>query len=342
MVSSLEEPASADPVFSLPLADCHLHFEGLLPLALVEALARAAGHPFGQRSAFEARRAGVRDASGFLSLYAEVCGLFRGPEDYARAAREISAELSRGRVRYAEIYVSPEIFARFGHDPSACLDAIEEGFRADEEATVCRILLDAVRQWGPESAERVLDLYERRPLSSIVGFGVGGDEASVPASSFSNVYLRARRAGLKTSIHAGEWGGPASLRAALDHLRPDRVDHGIAAAADPGLLERLADEGTPLCVAPTSNVATGAVAGWSDHPLRALLDAGVCVGLSADDPLFFDTDSRREYAIVQDRLGLSPPLLARLAENAWRGAFCSPQEKARALTEISAAAPTDL
>jgi len=314
------------------LADCHLHFEGCLPIETVERLARSSGHLFADRLVFESRRSGVRDPPGFLSLYAELCRLFRGPEDYALAARDVAAQLSRQGVAYAEIYVSPEILRRMGLDPAVCLSAIDDGFRSG--AFHCRILLDAVRQWGPEAADRVLDLYEKTAPSSVVGFGVGGDENALPAASFAGVYARARALGLKTSVHAGEWGGPDSVREALDSLRPDRLDHGIAAALDDQLLERLADEHTVLCVAPSGNRITGALARFGEHPLPRLLEAGVRVALSADDPLLFATSTAGEYHLAARQLGLSEEWLRRIAENSWRAAFCSPQERETGLASL--------
>ena len=218
----------------------------------------------------------------------------------------------------------------------SCLEAIDEAFRARPGGCDCRILLDVVRQWGPESADRVLDLHERNPLPSVVGFGMGGDERAVPAAAFAGVYMRARALGLKTSVHAGEWTGPDSLEQALDVLRPDRVDHGIAAAADAGLAERLADERTTLCVAPTGNVATGAVKSFEEHPLPRLIEAGVRVALCADDPLLFATTTANEYRVARERLGLGALELRRLAENTWRAAFCSKPQREAGITALAA------
>lgn len=323
------------------LADCHLHFEGSLPEVSLAVLARRDGHRFADPAAFESERSRVADAKGFLALYAEVCGLFRSPRDYGDAAAAIARSLSKEGLSYAEIYVSPEIAARFGLDPRACLVEIDRGFREAqaEGATRCRILLDAVRQWGPESAERVLDLHERTRLDSVVGFGLGGDETAVPASAFAGVYLRARALGLRTSVHAGEWGGVQSITDSLDALRPDRIDHGIAAAADPRLLERLAEEATVLWVAPTSNVVTGAVRSLEAHPLSRLLDAGVSVAIGADDPLFFRSTTAGELAVVQEAFGFGERTMRRFAENAWRGAFCSEAERHRALADLGARPP---
>jgi adenosine deaminase len=325
------------PPVSRSVADCHLHFEGCLPSDEIVRLAGRAGHRFASAAAFEASRASVRDAAGFLALYAEVCRLFRGPEDYVGAALAVAGALADDGVDYAEVYVSPEIFTRIGLDAGACLEAVDVGFREALEARgiLCRILLDTVRHWGPEAADRVLDLYERNPLPSIVGFGMGGDEAALPAAAFGGIYLRARALGLHTSVHAGEWVGAESVRDVLDALRPDRLDHGIAAAADPLLLARLAEEDTILCVAPTSNLRTGAVGSAGAHPLKRLIDAGVRVTLSADDPVLFGTTTRGEYRFAREQLGLTDEDLRTLAGNAWHAAFCTKEERAAGLRTIS-------
>jgi len=310
------------------LADCHLHFEGSLPVSVVTGLAGRAGHPFAEPEAFAARRAALDGPMGFLDLFAEVCRLFRSPEDYRAAARSLARSLSADGVSYAEVYVSPEIFSKIGLDPEACLEAVDAGFteaeadaKTDGAAADCRILLDTVRHWGPEAAARVLDLHERRPRERVVGFGMGGDEGSVPAVRFAEAYARARSLGLATSVHAGEWRGPDSVREALDALAPDRLDHGIAAASDPELLARLADGPVTLWVAPTGNVATGAAASLASHPLARLLAARVPVALSADDPLLFATTTAGEYERAAEAFALPRRRLGEIAACAWRSTF---------------------
>jgi adenosine deaminase len=324
---------------SLFLADCHLHFEGSLPAEMLARLAGRAGSRMADPAFFEERRRSIRDMPSFLEVYAEVCRLFRNPDDYAEAARAIGEALGGDGVGYAEIYVSPEIFSRIGLPAEPCLDAIAEAFRGRPGGCDCRILLDAVRQWGPESAGRVLDLYERKPHPSILGFGTGGEEKSHPASAFADVYARARSLGLRTSVHAGEWGDAASMEEALDALRPDRVDHGVAAASSPRLLRRLANESVTLCMAPTGNVATGAVSSFAEHPLPRLLEAGVRVALSADDPLLFATTTSAEYRVARDRFGVSDATLLRLAENSWRAAFCAEAERRRGISALKSWSP---
>ena len=245
--------------------------------------------------------------------------------------------LASAGVSYAEIYVSPEIATRLGLDAAACLAEIDRGFRESEDggAPRCRILLDAVRQWGPESAERVLDLHERTALPSVVGFGLGGDESSVPAAAFAGVYARARALDLRTSVHAGEWGGADSLSEALDHLRPDRVDHGIAAAFDEHLLQRLADEETTLWVSPTSNLRDGRNRDASNASTAPTPGRGGPRHDRPDDPLIFGTTTAREHELLREWFGFGERTLRLLAENSWQAAFCTAADSATARSGIS-------
>jgi adenosine deaminase len=203
------------------------------------------------------------------------------------------------------------------------LAAIDSALGSVEEETGCRfvLLLDSVRQWGPDAAQRVLDLHEQSGLARVRGFGIGGEEDSVPPSSFAAVYERAKRLGLGTSIHAGEWAGAASVAAALDSLPLDRIDHGVRAAEDPALVARLAGSAVTLCAAPSSNLATGVYESWGEHPLPRLLDAGVRVCLSADDPTIFSTSTSGEYEMARKELGIGTEAIERMRTAAWDARF---------------------
>jgi adenosine deaminase len=96
-------------------------------------------------------------------------------------------------------------------------------------------------------------------------------------------------------------------------------------------MARLAGEDTILCVAPSSNLATGAITHVSAHPLKKLLDAGVRVTLSADDPALFSTTTAGEYRFAREKFGLADEELHRVAGNAFHAAFCSAEERSAGL-----------
>ena len=162
--------------------------------------------------------------------------------------------------------------------------------------------------------------------------GLGGSEVEYPPGAFAEVYQEAARRGFHRTAHAGEVAGPASVREALDRLGVERLDHGIRAIEDPVLVARLAREGVPLAVCPTSNVRTRAVASLAEHPLRRLYDAGVRVTVNSDDPTFFGASLLDELELCLTTLGFAPRELAVLAEHAAGAAFLEddPRERLRA------------
>ncbi len=123
--------------------------------------------------------------------------------------------------------------------------------------------------------------------------------------------------------------GPASVREALDPLGVERVDHGIRAIENPALVARLARDGVPLAVCPTSNVRTGAVPSLAQHPLRRLHDAGVRVTVNSDDPTFFGPSVTDELWLCMTTFGFMSRELADLAEQAAQATFLAGAARAR-------------
>ncbi len=322
-----------------PKAELHLHLEGAVRPATLVRLARRAGSPlFPDVASVRARRR-FEGLAGFLSLYRDVCRLLREPADFGLLARDLTARLRSERIVYAEVYVSPAIVERLGLEWGAVRDAVESAFAAHERggAGRIRVLLDAVRHFGPDAAHRVLDLHARHPWPRAVGFGLGGDELSLPARDFASVYRRLAQLGLAPVVHAGEAGGPGSVAEALRWLKPRRIAHGVAAAADRGLVRTLARAGVALDVCLTSNEATGT---WplATHPVLDLLRSGVTVTLATDDPGLFGTTLSGEYRKLS-RLGATRGELAAVLRAGFRAGF-APSRHHPPATSASAAART--
>ncbi|MDQ4130268.1 MAG: adenosine deaminase, partial [Actinomycetota bacterium] len=144
----------------------------------------------------------------------------------------------------------------------------------------------------------------------------------------------ADRLGLGLTVHAGEAGPPASVRAALDELAADRIGHGISAVGDPELLARLASERVPLEICPSSNVRLGLVPSLEGHPFAELWRAGVNVTVNSDDPAIFDTSLADELGRVARLAGLERSDLAELQRRAARAAFAPAVLRRRLLAAI--------
>jgi adenosine deaminase len=140
----------------------------------------------------------------------------------------------------------------------------------------------------------------------VIGIGLGGDERAHPTAAFAPAFREARRLGLRTTVHAGEFDGPRSVWEAIDVLEVERIGHGVRAVEDAELVRVLVRRGIPLECCPTSNVKTGVVRGWEEHPVRTLAGAGAAVTINSDDPALFGTTLLGEWEALVGRLGFTP------------------------------------
>jgi adenosine deaminase len=175
------------------------------------------------------------------------------------------------------------------------------------------LIVAADRTVAPSEAVEQAKLAAKYGALGVVGFGLANDEVGYPPAPFAPAYDIARAAGLLSVPHAGELVGPESVRSALDDLHADRIAHGVRAVEDPALVARLAASTVCLDVCPTSNLMLAVVPSIAEHPLRALIDAGVRCSLNADDPLLFGPNLLEEYELVRAELGFDDATLASIA-----------------------------
>ncbi|MDX1582922.1 MAG: hypothetical protein R3338_04905, partial [Thermoanaerobaculia bacterium] len=213
------------------------------------------------------------------------------------------------------------------------IDAVATGFSDAESAggSHCAILLDSVRHWGRDAAETVLDAAESHPHDRVIGFGLGGSETP-PLEDFVEHFERARSIGLRCVVHAGETGAGEDVRKAVSVLSVERVAHGIRAIESREALEAVRSQRVPLDLAITSNYRTRVTRGR--HPIRDLIDEGIMVTLSTDDPSLFRTDPIREYRRARRFGDLSTNELFTVALNGIEASFASNRRKEELRAEL--------
>ncbi|MDQ2947264.1 MAG: adenosine deaminase family protein [Acidobacteriota bacterium] len=243
----------------------------------------------------------------FIQSYIWVNRKLTCPEHYALATRRLLQQLAEQNVTYAEITLSAGMILWRGLDLAAVYDAIWSETR--ESGVQALWILDAVRQFGAETAVPVAEFAVAHRDAGVIAFGLGGYEERGPAEWFREVFEFAKDGGLHLVCHAGETVGPESIWAALE-IGAQRIGHGIAAARDPALLETLQERNIPLEICISSNVCTGAIPALEAHPVRQIYDAGVPLILNTDDPALFRTDLCHEYEIAETVFGLKLEELA--------------------------------
>ncbi|MDF8265988.1 adenosine deaminase [Luteipulveratus flavus] len=319
-------------VADLPKVELHVHHIGATAPHTVAALAARypdAGVP-SDLDALE-RFFAFTDFAHFLRVYAAVSRLLRTPEDVYELTIGNLLDLARQNVRYAEVTVTP-------NGPLACgvprdglveaLDAVRE-HAAREYGLVVGWILDIPGHPGPP-AEVVMDLCEHAPPEGLVALGLGGPET--PRPQFADYFARGRALGLPGVPHAGEAAGPASVRSAVEDLHAVRIGHGIRAMEDPRVVALLRERAVHLEVCPTSNVRTRVVDTLEEHPLPAMLAAGLEVSISSDDPPMFGTTLTEELLVAARLVGANevPTLLG----NAIDASFAPNDVKRRYRSEL--------
>jgi aminodeoxyfutalosine deaminase len=308
-------PVNDDELVALPKADLHVHLVGSAAPGTVAAL--AARHPSaGVPEDIDELREfyAFRDFPHFLDVYTAVSKLIRSPDDLVALAEGLAADMHGQGTVYAEVTVTPVSHIRAGISAGDLAAALDMG-AAKARATGVELawVYDISGRDAAAGARLTLDAALRHRPAALTGFGLGGPEAGVRRADFRAEFAAARAAGLHSVPHAGESVGPDEVWAAVDDLGAERVGHGIAAARDPRLLDRLRGDGITLEICPSSNVATGVVRSLAEHPLPLLLDAGVPVVLASDDPPMFGTTLLEEYRRARDQFGLSGATLRGLA-----------------------------
>ncbi len=316
---------------TFPKVELHLHLEGAAPPAFIRGL--AAEKNVDIHRAFDERgHYAYRDFVHFLEVYEAATSVLQTPADYARLTRAVLEQSAENGVVYCETFLSPDFCG--GGDVAAWRDYMQAMHEVARDAEndlgiTLRGIITCIRHFGPEKARAAALCAAETAGDFITGFGIAGDEGKGRPRDFLWSFDCAREAGLRLTAHAGEWGGPQSVRDVLDDLGVERIGHGVRAIEDLALVDQLAERGTVLEVCPGSNVALGLYPSWQAHPIETLRDRGVKVTVSTDDPPFFHTDMTREYDELDRAFGWDEQVFAAINQTALDAAFCDGDTRTR-------------
>ena len=121
--------------------------------------------------------------------------------------------------------------------------------------------------------------------------------------------------------------GAGFVRRVLDELKPQRLEHGIRSVEDPAVVVEIKRRGIALDVCPISNHKLVPGISLENHPIRRLVDAGVKVTVSTDDPLSFGNTLTHEYIALVERRGFSRKEIVQLMRNGFEVALMSEEQK---------------
>jgi adenine deaminase len=333
-----------------PKVELHCHLFGAVREATFRELTKAAQAPLSddEISAFYTR---TRKPVGVLRvLRALDSWLIRSSDDLYRITSEYLADAHAHHVRYAEFSWNPTGTAIVSNLPYAtAVQGIVRAIRDSEKSLGIqgRLIAAIDREATPQQALEMVQwvLAAREP--EVIGIGIDYREVDRPPELFTEAYALARRGGLKTTAHAGEFGMPwHNVQTALDVLKVDRIDHGYTVVDAPDFAARCAQQGIVFTVVPTNSyyLRTLAPERWAlDHPIRRMPGLGLRIHPNTDDPtLHHVTPTQawlkmtRDFGFSVDDLrgfmlnGLDAAWIDESTRQAWRRSFTEAFDSLRA------------
>jgi len=324
---------------AMPKAELHIHIEGSLEPELIFALAQRNGVvlPYASVDALRAAYA-FTDLQSFLDIYYAGASVLLNEADFFDMGMAYFRRAAADNVVHAELFFDPQTHTERGVPIKTVIDGLARACEtAQRELGVSgALILCFLRHLSEEAAFATLE--QALPYREhFIGVGLDSSERGHPPEKFARVFARCRELGLHRVAHAGEEGPPAYVWSALDELAVERIDHGVRSTEDPALMRRLADTRMPLTVCPLSNLKLCVVKTLAEHPLPALLDAGLCATVNSDDPAYFGGYLNQNFI---ETFAALPQLGAkqahRLAANSFEASFAATRDKQRWLRDLDA------
>ena len=321
-----------------PKVELHTHLEGCAPPQFIRTLASEKNIDINGIFTSDGGYA-YRDFDHFLKVYEAACTTLQAPDDFRRLTLAVLEQAAANGVAYIETFVSPDFcgngdLAAWREYVAAMQEAAHEA-----EATsgiILRGIVTGIRHFGPDASKPAARCAAETFGDFIVGYGMAGGELVGRPGDYAYSFDMAREAGMPLTCHAGEWGGPDMVADTIRDLNVHRIGHGISAAKDRALVEKIVDMGITLEVCPGSNVWLGAVTSWADHPIAQLREAGVKVTVSTDDPPFFHTTMTAEFEMLNKTFGWGEEDFRALNDTAISAAFCNDSTRAKIKERLEA------
>ena len=334
----LRDSALTDELLrQIPKAELHIHIEGSLEPEMMFEIAARNGVRLRYGSVEEVREAyDFADLQSFLDLYYEGTRVLLHERDFYDLTFAYLKKASSQGVRHAEIFFDPQAHTDRGVDFGIAITGIRRALEDGQKrfGMSSHLIMCFLRHLSADEAIETLHLA--LPYKGwIVGVGLDSSEVGHPPEDFEAVFEEAARHGFHRVAHAGEEGPPEYIRQALDELGAERIDHGVRCVEDLGLVRRLREEQVPLTVCPLSNVRLRCFPSIEEHPLKRMVEEGLCATVNSDAPAYFGGYVADNYSAVRDGLGFAREEFRVVAENSFRASFLEEGEKSKHLAELA-------
>ena len=333
---------NGDLFLQMPKIELHRHLEGALQLETLLELAKDNGTYISDPEIFEKtikiQTSDTLSYKNFLTKFDPLRKFYKSPEAIKRIVREVIENFAADNILYLELRFSPSALSNgYQHDPRDVIKWVTESM---QEASVrskieTRLIVCLLRHETVNRADEIGKAAQEFQGQGVVGIDLAGDEANFSALPFLPIFERAQKAGLKITLHAGEWKGAENVLEAIEIFNATRIGHGVRVLEDENVTNLAREQGKVFEVCVTSNFHSGVVASIDQHPIEKMISAGLNVTINTDDPQISQITLTDEMKLLSSQFGLSFGQIHALSSNAVNAAFISSDERNALLTTFN-------
>ncbi|MCP3161709.1 amidohydrolase family protein [Myxococcus qinghaiensis] len=309
------------------LIDLHIHVGGSVAPHILWSIAHQQGFKLPVKTYFDfvelitSRPGKVGSLDDYLKiLHTWTEKIQSSPSAIERSVYEIIGKEYRGsRVTQIELRFNP--MKRNLHSELDLDHIIHAALRGMDRAVLeygvkVGFIFCLAREFDHRLNSILVDKAIKYRTRGVYGIDLAGTETNAMelkpevVAQYEDLFGRARRAGLKCTVHTGETRGTGAegVMSVVEKLKPHRIGHGIRAAYDEAAMKVLRENDIVLELCPTSNLHTKAVEGVEElrHIIRTFWDRKVKFTINTDGPYLLETDMRREIELVENNGILTP------------------------------------
>lgn len=326
---------------SLPKVSLHEHIDGgLRPQTLIDLAAeRGMTLPHTEAPAvarWMADNANSGNLVRYLEGFAYTVQAMATEAACERVAFELAEDARAEGCVLAEFRMAPQLFEPHGLSAEAATEAMLRGLQLS--ALPCGLIVCGMRHMASDVTLAAAQLAARYQHQGVIGFDLAGPEHGFPATDHRAAIDVVLGAGLGLTLHAGEADtGRRVIEAG--QLGATRIGHGVnvvrqAGHEQPRWSDQARDMGLHFEVCPSSNVHTGAASSLAEHPIAAMLAAGLSVSCATDNRLMSATTLCDELQAIHSQTGVSVEAIVAMQAAGMRASFLPEAHRQAALQQL--------
>lgn len=323
---------------ALPKAELHVHIEGTLEPEQLLAIAQRNNITLPLKDILSEDRTSYRftDFQSFFATYLAITQALCTEIDFYEMTMAYLEKIHQQGVVHTEIYFDIQTYEPRNISPDIVVygihSALQEGYKKFG-ISGSMILSLLCYETESQALEHFHIIHKRyKDIVHAIGLAAPGD--GNPITKFKSIFETAHKLGYHCVAHLGEFGHPELMWQAFQEIPLERIDHGVACANDPQLMQKLASKKIPLTICPISNVMLGVCKNLQEHPIKKMYDAGIVVTINSDDPAFFKKYVGDNYVALLHAGILTCPELVQCARNSINASFIQKERKDMLLSLI--------